>query len=265
MVVLAGVRPAAAAPRSIAVVIQLAVNVSDGDADAIAADLAASIVRVTGVPAVGGAAIRARAGAVSEDCLATPECVTALAARLEVDGLVTALVVRVGDELQLDVALIDAASGAEASRARIQIGARDPLADRLDGISATLLPPVATRPPDEVAPAPIAPPPPRGRRITTATWIAGGVGLAALAGAAGFGWSARQQFLDCEDRGDCDAGERDRIASHALVADVALGVGVVAVGVAAWRYLGSRAAAPSADVTARPVQGGAVVGVAGRF
>lgn len=83
-------------------------------------------------------------------------------------------------------------------------------------------------------------PPVPTRRIPTASWIAGGIGLASLAVSGSFGglYLARRASDGCDT--GCSATKRDDIARYGAVSNVALGVGLVAAGVATWFYLTGR-------------------------
>jgi hypothetical protein len=245
--------------KRVAVLVPLAVNVTDGEADQLGGALAAALNRNAEVVARGGAAVRAQSHNVGDSCMTTPSCVVELSHELAVDAIVSVVAVRVGDELQLDVALLDGAIGTEAGRAKLRIVAGDQLGDRFDGIAATLLP-RSSRPLPDTRPSP--PPPGAGRHITTTTWMASAVAVAGYATAAGFGFSARSRFLACDAHGPCDSAHKDSIATRALVADVALGCGLAATGLAIWSYWRSDRAT---EVTAAPTPGGAMLTVAGRF
>jgi hypothetical protein len=82
------------------------------------------------------------------------------------------------------------------------------------------------------------------RPVPVAAWVFGGVGAVSLVSFATFG------TLGILDRGadhcdtGCPADQKNAIATKFLIADVSLGVGVVALAVAAWFYLSRPAAAP---------------------
>lgn len=96
-------------------------------------------------------------------------------------------------------------------------------------------PAAAARRPSSVDTA--APESRRTRSFEIAPWIAGGLGLAALGGAGVFGvrWLGA---TDCKP--GCSPSEVDDIQRNALVADVLVGVGVVALGVATALFLSTR-------------------------
>jgi hypothetical protein len=84
------------------------------------------------------------------------------------------------------------------------------------------------------------------RPVPVPAWVFAGVGAVALVSFATFG------TLGILDRGadhcdtGCPADQKNAIATKFLIADVSLGVGVVALAVATWFYLSRPAAAPSA-------------------
>lgn len=87
---------------------------------------------------------------------------------------------------------------------------------------------------------PVAPPPPAApaptprAEIPTATWVLGGVGVVGLAGFAYFGLKGKSEVNalreSCAPR--CGKDESDAARRKYLYADIALGVSVVAIGVA---------------------------------
>ncbi|MBX3221177.1 MAG: hypothetical protein KF795_11705 [Labilithrix sp.] len=79
------------------------------------------------------------------------------------------------------------------------------------------------------------------RRTPTSVWVLGGVGVAATAtfGALALHGMSRRSALEKECFGSCRQEQVDSIKTQLLVADVALGVGVVSLGVAAVLFLTS--------------------------
>jgi hypothetical protein len=94
-----------------------------------------------------------------------------------------------------------------------------------------------------------APPPPvnarggeeRSRSPSPIVWALGGVGVAALGSFAFFGLSGRADASDlrsgCNVNGTCTETQVDGVRTKYLVADVSLGIGVVALGAAAFLAL----------------------------
>ena len=105
-----------------------------------------------------------------------------------------------------------------------------------------------------------------------ASYVLGGVGVVALAGAGFFWLGAESKKSDLEDSGckpNCDSADVDSIKQKRLFGDIALGVGVVSLGVATYLWLSpSQPEKPTADSARVDVQllpGGALGGVSGRF
>lgn len=88
------------------------------------------------------------------------------------------------------------------------------------------------------------------RPVPVAAWIAGGVGVLGLAGFATFG------ALGVSDRASsgcgvgCSQSQKDHVDGELRAADISLGVGVVALGIATWIYL-TRPTAPAAEAILR--------------
>lgn len=120
--------------------------------------------------------------------------------------------------------------------------------------------PAPAMPPESSAPA---------RPIPTAAYVSAGVGVVALAAAgtlAVLGYSAEQNLRDgaCSPR--CARSDTDAVRTKYLIADVAGGVGIVALGVAAVFYFTRPTDAhPSARFDATPIAGGAVASSTFRF
>ena len=94
--------------------------------------------------------------------------------------------------------------------------------------------------PKSSAPAPSETPPATPYRpVPTSSWIAWGVGAAALVGFGAFGLKARSDFDDfkstCGSR--CTSDDRDSVKSTVLVADVLLVAGIVSASVGTVLYL----------------------------
>lgn len=107
-----------------------------------------------------------------------------------------------------------------------------------------------------------------------ASIVLGSVGVAALASWGIFGLTAQSDFgaLKKECGPSCPDGSADGIKTRMLVADVSLGIGVAAVGVAAVLWI-VQAPAPAKQASfagrlqlgAAPVRGGAAAGLGGSF
>src|SRR5262249_48657010 len=115
------------------------------------------------------------------------------------------------------------------------------------------------------------PPEPEARpAVPVGAWVLGAVGVASLGAFAYFGLTAHSELdsLKTTCSPACSDDRRRRGGTKAAIADVALGVGVAALGGAVlWAILshtgGAKSAAVRVDVA--PVAGGAVAGVSGAF
>jgi hypothetical protein len=115
--------------------------------------------------------------------------------------------------------------------------------------------------PPAIAPVPPAPPPapasPSRGGGGTFGWIIGGTGVAALAVGAGFGVASLASYHDannlCSSHNECfvDAlSARSSAESKAWISNVALGVGVVGVGLGGWMLLSGGRREPTTRIAA---------------
>jgi hypothetical protein len=111
-----------------------------------------------------------------------------------------------------------------------------------------------------------------GRHIPAGAFVLGGVGVLGLVGFTYFGLSARSGIDDLRSSCApyCTDAQIDEVQTKRIAADVSLGVGIVALGVAAYLVLRSgepakRAATSSFAIDARSVAGGGVATAEGRF
>ena len=125
-----------------------------------------------------------------------------------------------------------------------------------------------------VAPAPAAPlkletP---GPRVPVGVWVLGGAAVVAFASEAYFGITGldqRSQDLSGPNHcaPQCSGDEKSSIETKFIAADVSLGVGVVATGLAAYFFFRGRHAArvPEVGVDVAPQPGGGIATLGGRF
>jgi hypothetical protein len=123
--------------------------------------------------------------------------------------------------------------------------------------------PAADAPKPSPAPTPDRPPtaePAEG--IPTLAIVFGAVGVAALGSFVYFAVDAKSDVDDLEDTcaPGCDQSDVDRASRKALIADISLGVGVVALAAAGWVVF----VRPESDASSSQPRGG-FVGVGGRF
>jgi hypothetical protein len=105
------------------------------------------------------------------------------------------------------------------------------------------------------------------RPVPVAAWIAGAVGVLGFASFATFG------ALGVSDRASsgcgvgCSQSQKDHVDGELRAADVSLGVGVVALGVATWLYLARPIVAASEGILfdVRPAPGGGFATLGARF
>ncbi len=242
--VLAGAASARAEGLRIGVVIATRVNVTEGEADALASTLGDALQGQLVADVVAGAESRRRLPAtMPEDCVAQPACVQDIAERLGADELLFLVVVRLGPRVQIDSTWARPKTQQVASRSALVIEDGKQGAPAVFAGAARRLFPEA---PVAVVSSPVAVETrSRGRRITRGVGIAGAVSVAALAGGIGLALAARSDYDDLEADG-CDqmacpgVGDRiDAMENKALAADVLFGASAVAAGVAAILYLGS--------------------------
>lgn len=112
----------------------------------------------------------------------------------------------------------------------------------------------------------------------TSAWIFGGIGAASLAtfGVLAIHGMQRRSDLEKECFGSCDQGRIDGIKTELAIADIALGAGIVSVGIATVLFLTSGSSdKPSTAASARatravsfgvaPQKNGAALGLSGSF
>jgi hypothetical protein len=158
---------------------------------------------------------------------------------------------------------------------RIERDAGDPLEQRimiLEGekgrvVTVRLAPPALTAP---TPPPATDAPPPASHPLTVSplTLVLGGVGILGVASFTYFGLTAQGDLnhlrQTCAPR--CASSDLDSVKREALAADISLGVGVVAVGVAIYTLFAHHAPpAATNQVGLTPTPGGAIAELGGRF
>lgn len=80
------------------------------------------------------------------------------------------------------------------------------------------------------------------RGLPTSSWVLGGVGLVGLGMFGGFGVSGKllENTLEHECSPYCDEARVSHVRAQYLVADIALGIGIVSLGIAAWLAISHR-------------------------
>ena len=238
--------------KRVAIVVTVQVNVSGDETNALASLMGTAIVEEFGVDVIAGAETvrRLPPDGVPDECIASSDCRNDLSRRLDADELLMLVVVRIGDELQIDSTWVHVSSGETASRPKISLAASDDRAQVMKEASPRLLPHMEKPTPAPApAPAPIIVMPQSSEQATksvipTSTWIAGGVSIASLAAASIFAVSARQKYeaLDADGCRDVVCSDA-RIASlrrHARTADILFGVSGAAAATAIVFYVMAR-------------------------
>lgn len=271
--------------RRIGVVVSVRVNVDAAEARALSDQLAKGLSAELPVDMVSGAETERRLppGGLPDECVANAPCRVDIGRRLDADELLFLVIVRMGDQLQIDPTWADVASGRVTSRARITLKTGDDPVAVFRKAAHELLPHIARqkREPETkviVVPGAGATRPGDGHHMTRGAWIAAGVGAAALLGGGVFALSARNKYNalaadDCRHSSEppCSQSRIDSLRNHALAADILLG-GAVAAGVTTlvlyYRSGGERAPAPAAappPVTVGVAGGGLSLSIGGRF
>ncbi len=102
--------------------------------------------------------------------------------------------------------------------------------------------------------------------VPTAAWIAGGVGIVALGGFGYFAVTGRAKENDLESCSPlCSQDEYDSMKQRYLFADIALGIGVAALGTAAVLVLTAPNSKVETAVAARATPGGGRLSLQGAF
>jgi len=277
VIIALGTAPAAAdepaRPPRVGVVIELAVDVEPGRADAIGAALADGLNRELKVDASGGDEVTRRLppDGLPDECLAHPACVKDVAARIDAEQLLFLVVVQLGADVQVDASWVDVATGTVSARPRVILAADANAVSAFAQAAERYLPDAQPRKTETII---IGGPtsttaPGSSRHMTTASWITGGTAVAVLAGAGVLGLTVRSSYGRCErlmpTDEPCSEDELDRIGRRALYADLTLGVGVAAAIATVILYARSEHDPEATRVGVAPTPGGGVVGVAGRW
>ena len=191
----------AAAPR-VGVVVQLSIDVEPEVADQLGSDLAEALAHELRVEALGGADVRRRlpTAGIADDCLAAAPCVADTATRLTATQLLFLVVVRNGEDFQIDTTAVDVATNRHDARPRIVVHGKADAPSAFRTAASRMLPDAAPREVAQVAPATTVPPPiPEAvHHFTTATWISSGIAAASLVTSGVIGITVRSDYNDCQ-------------------------------------------------------------------
>ena len=92
-------------------------------------------------------------------------------------------------------------------------------------------------PPEPAKPTPAPPPPAESSSVRPFVYVLGGVAIVGVGGFAAFGLSGRSKQSDMDScKPDCSRDDVDSMRTSYLLADISLGVAVVAGGAAAYLY-----------------------------
>jgi hypothetical protein len=260
--------PAAAAAERVGVVVTVTLNTRAQEARRLADALGSALLDQLDIDVVAGreAERRLPPGGVPDTCVVDSACQQDVGRRLDADQLLLLAVVRVGARVQIDATWVNVATGRTASRPRILLhDGQSPSKVFADAVFE-LMPDAALRmgagrrragertaAGDQPASGPAAElAAPAPRHVTTGVWIAGGLGAGALLASGVFAADAMRRHRDLDASGcadtPCSISDIDAVDTRARVADVLLGVGVIAGVTAVVLYWQS--GAPGAEQTA---------------
>jgi hypothetical protein len=113
---------------------------------------------------------------------------------------------------------------------------------------------------------------PLPRPVPALTWVLGGLGIVGLGTSAFFEAQGLSKRSDLDAKGckpACDAGDVDSAKQSILIGDIAMGVGIASLGVAAIVYFTRPAVKPKKEISwtmdMHNIQGGAIAGFRGSF
>jgi hypothetical protein len=255
----------------VAVVPALVVNLEPARVDALAQNLAESLVAILDIEATGGLDVRRNlpSEGLPEDCLEQPACVADVGKRLDVQQLLFVVMVDSGGGggVQIDTTWVDVATNQQIARPAIDITSNSEAQTRFQASATLLLPdaPVRPKPTGNVgidgqmgAAVP--------RHFTTPSYITAGAAVVGLGVGIGFGLKARGSYNECEsDPTTCTADFNDRkdsIRRNALIADIGY---IVAIGGAVATAVLFATSSRESYLIVAPSTDGALVGAGGRF
>ncbi len=234
--------------KRVGIVVSVAVNVPDEESYALSAALGAAVQKEFEVEVISGEETKRRLppDGLPDECIASSACRTDIGRRLDSEELLMLVIVRLGDEIQIDSSWAHIASGDIASRPKITIAAGSDKEAIFAKAAPTLFPHLTIKKPEPLAPReivlvskPSTEPP--GREMPTSGWVAAGVSATTLVAATVFAVSARQKFTSLDNDGcreiACDQSRISSFSKTALTADVLFGVSGAAAATALVLYL----------------------------
>jgi hypothetical protein len=248
--------------RRIGVVVSLTVNMTPAEGRGLATVLGAALEESLPVEVIAGQETERRLpkGGLPENCVAEAPCRLDLGRRLDADELLLLVIVRLGDQIQIDTTWSNVSSGGVASRPAMTLEPGQEPARIFAKAAPALLPHIARRrsEPKGTNIIVVSPPgqPDSGRHLTPGTWIAAGVGAAALLGGTVFGLSARRKYSSLHSLGCeismCPRDDVDQLRAHALTADILIAAALASGVVAAVLYWKSAPAVTADTGATRP-------------
>lgn len=260
------------APKlKVAVVPALVVNLEPARVDALAQNLAESLVAILDIEATGGLDVRRNLPpeGLSEDCLEQPTCVSDVGKRLGVQQLLFVVMVDSGGGggVQIDTTWVDVATNQQVARPAIDITSNAEAQSRFQASATLLLPDAPVRPKptgsggiDGRMTAAVP------RHFSTPSYITAGAAIVGLGVGIGFGFKARGSYNECDSNpSTCtdDFGDRkDSIRRNALIADIGY---LVAIGGAVATAVLFATSSRESYLIVAPSNEGAMIGAGGRF
>lgn len=255
------------APKiKVAIIPGVAVNLDAARVDALSQDLATALELELEVTAIGGLEVRRQLQAdLPPDCVATPTCVSDVAKRTGANQLLFIVMVDTGGNgaVQMDSTWVDPVTLKSASRPAIDIAVISEAKAKFQASATQLLPD-----------APVRPKPKTGmngtmtkaipKHFTWKSYATAGVGAVGLGLGIAFGIRTRGLYNDCEEQKiPCSDGQKDKIRTNALIADI----GYVAAlgGIVATAILYATSGSESRLVVSPNAEGGGGVTYVGRF
>lgn len=242
--------PAAAAAERVGVVVTVTLNTRAQEARRLADALGSALLDQLDIDVVAGRETERRLppGGVPDTCVVDSACQQDVGRRLDADQLLLLAVVRVGARVQIDATWVHVATGRTASRPRILIHDGQSTSKVFADAVFELMPDAALRmgagrrragertaAGDQPASEPaneLAAPAPVPRHVTPGVWIAGGLAAGALLASGVFAADAMRRHRDLDASGcadtPCPISDIEAVDTRARVADVLLGVGVIA-------------------------------------
>lgn len=249
--------------RRVGVVVSMHVNLSADEARNVASLLGQTLQEVLPIETISGEEVDRRLPqkGLPSGCVASAECRVDMGRRLDADELMFLVLVRLGEDIQIDTTWTDVVSGKVTSRPAIRITPGADAAEVFRKAAPSLLPHIARRKGEAGVPNLIVVSSPdserdAGKPIPTGTWIAGSMSAAFLIGGTVFALSAQSKYHTLADSEcqimRCEQGDIDELRRHALVADVMFAAALASGVTAAVLYVRSDEKTPRARPRATP-------------